>query len=237
MSLIPIEHPRRLRSAAEGEAWFRGLGQDRVSVSGLQTSNPERIARVVAAVEPKHDHTVSFLGGTLGTAAHDLLDTLALSSFQYLDVRTVDADLRIWPALRSWVHVYTERPEGAARPETVDLPIPVALAIFRAKSGERLDRGFVNGLHEETKPLLVRFLVELATKVDAVLDVELATARALTELYAGEKLDWQADGFLLDFPEGRIHGYLPTPRITESDRAKWQARATKGLVRAGLSIA
>ena len=73
-----------------------------------------------------------------------------------------------------------------------------------------------------------------APRVDAVLDLEVGVARELTELYAGEKLDWQAAGCLIDFPDGIIHGYLTTPNVGESDRAKWKRRISKALRDAGL---
>jgi hypothetical protein len=227
MSLIPIENERRLASPAEAEALFRALDQTRVSVRGLHTTDPTRFAHVVDALEPKHDHTLSFEGGTLTTAAHEALDALATAGFQYLDLRTAEASLRIWPALYSWVH------GNGDKLETKD--IPTALAAFRGLTGERVNRGFINGVLAETKPLLLRFLGQLGTRVDAVLSLDVAAARALTEIYAGERLDWQADGILVDFPEGRVHGFLVSPNVGETHRAGWQQRIVKALHRAGLA--
>src|SRR5688572_25608779 len=97
MALIPIEHAHRLGSPAEAEAWFRAFGEKRVSARGFHTSDPERFARLVDAIEPRREHTVSFEGGTLGPQAFDALDVLSRSRFQYLHVRTTAAILRIWP--------------------------------------------------------------------------------------------------------------------------------------------
>lgn len=267
MSLIPIEHPHRLASPREAAAFFGCLGllgvlgARRVSVRGLHTSEPARIARVVEAVETKREHTVSFVGGTLNGAAHDALDELLATRFEYFDLRTTDADLRVWPWLRSWVHSSRDRAaasralgvelhegdnttpdariqvhaEGAAYPVHVETTsIPPAARIFRALSGERVARGFVTGITKKTKPPLLRFLTALGTRVDAVLELDLAAARSLTELYAGEQLDWQADGVLVDFPEGRVHGFLKTPNTGDCDRERWLDRVTTALRRAGV---
>jgi hypothetical protein len=220
MSLIPIEHPRRLGSPAEAEGFFRALGEKRVSARGFQTTDAARFTRLVEAIETKHDHTISFLGGTLGSAARDSLAALAMSQFEYLDVRTTNASLRVWPALRSWVHpgnIETEKPQPA-------------IEAFLAVTEERHDRGFImNGVVDQTKPALARFLVDLKAQVDAVLLVDIASARSLTEAYVGEKLDWQAAGVLVDFPDGRIHGFLKTPNVGEEHRAKWLRTIEKAL--------
>lgn len=226
MSLIPIEHPRRLASPAEAEAFFRGLGEKRVSARGFHTTDPARFARLVEAVETEHDHTISFVGGALGSAARDSLSSLATSAFSYLDVRTTNASLRIWPGLRAWVHpleLETKEPEPALR------------AFFEITSDE-MNRGFVmGGVAGPTKPALERFLRDLRATVDAVLDIEVGSARTLTEAYAGERLDWQAGGVLVDFPEGRIHGFLLTPNVGEDHREKWLSRIAKALSGASLA--
>lgn len=225
MSLIPIEHPRRLASPAEAEAFFRGLGEKRVSARGFHTTDHARCSRLVEAIETKHDHTISFVGGTLGSAARDSLSALATSELSYLDVRTTNASLRVWPGLRAWVHpleLETKEPEPALK------------AFFEITS-EEMNRGFVmGGVPAATKPALERFLRDLRANVDAVLDIDVASARSLTDLYVGEKLDWQAGGVLVDFPEGRIHGFLLTPNVGEEHREKWLSRITKALSRASL---
>ncbi len=229
MALIPIEHPRRLASPAEAEAWFRAFREKRVSARGFHTSDPARFARLVAAVEPRREHTISFEGGTLRPQAFAALEALSASPFQYLDVRTAEANLRIWPQLRSWV----QGRDGSIDTETTS--IATAVGVFRAMTRDQVERGFILGVQPEAKAPLLRFLEALAPRVDAVLDLDVAAARALTELYAGEKLDWQAGGVLVDFPEGRIHGFLKTPDRGERDREKWLARVSKALRRAGLS--
>jgi len=226
MSLIPIEHPRRLASPAEAEAFYRGLGEERVSARGFHTTAPDRFARLVAAIETKHDHTISFVGGVLGSAARDSLAALATSELSYLDVRTTNASLRIWPGLRAWVHpleLETKEPEPA-------------LKAFFEITNEEMNRGFVmGGVVSKTKPVLERFLRDLHATIDAVLDVDVSSARSLTEAYVNEKLDWQAAGVLVDFPEGRIHGFLVTPNVDETYREKWLARIAKALSRASLA--
>src|SRR5258705_13532163 len=68
VALIPMEFERRLASPAAAAAMYRALGEKRVSVRGLHTSDRVRIERVVAAIVPKRDHTISFAGGTLDSA-------------------------------------------------------------------------------------------------------------------------------------------------------------------------
>jgi hypothetical protein len=226
VTLIPIEHERRLTSAHEAAALFGGLHQRRISARGFHTLDPARFERLVTALVPEREHTISFEGGQLGAATLRALDALARSPFQYFDLRATNADLRIWPGLRTWVHT----PERQV--ETQD--ISSALALFCSLTAERAERGFIQGVRAETKPLLVNFLTALGGRVNAVLELDLLAARSLTELYAGERLDWQADGVLVDFPEGRIHGFLTTPKVSGRDREKWLARIEKALGRAGL---
>ena len=94
---------------------------------------------------------------------------------------------------------------------------------------------FRDGRISDAKPQLLAFLQALGARVHAVLDLEVAAARDLTTKNIGEKLDWQAGGMLVDFPEGRIHGFLRSPNVGERHREKWQRRATKALKRAGLA--
>ena len=96
MTLFPVEHERRLTSAAEAEALYRALGAARVRASGYRTRDPIRFERLVAAIEPRLDHTISFEAGMLTSATLDALDALALQQrYGYLDVRS-DASLRIY---------------------------------------------------------------------------------------------------------------------------------------------
>ena len=261
MTLFAIAHDQRLASPSEGARFFRALGEKRVSARGFHTEDPARIEALVAAVDTRGDHTVSFEGGVLDAATFAAVSALALSRLQYLDVASRRANLRVWPALYSWVHAddraVAERllgrslgegrhefehgeivvpAEGKGYPVTVETTsIPAALRWFAALAGDQLRQGFVSGLTAEAKPHLAALLRGSRTRAHAVLEVEVEVAEGLTELYAGEKLDWQASGVLLDFPEGRIHGFLRTPDTGPKVAAKWQAPITKALQKAGLA--
>lgn len=129
----------------------------------------------------------------------------------------------------------TIRDDGKGWPFDVDTKnIATALAMFRAVGGTQVKAGFVNGVAEETKPALIEFLQALGAQVDVVLDVDVSVARSLTELFEGEALDWQSNGLFVDFPEGRIHGFLVTPNIHERYRLKFLGRITRALRRAKL---
>lgn len=261
MTLIPIEHPRRLGSPAEAEALFVALGERVVSTRGFHTTDAARIGRLVAAIDFAHDHTISFEDGTLTPAARAALEALATSRFGYLDLRTVSASLRVWPALHSWVHSSLDRAataralatplapgantvgdaqvtiakDGCGYPVHIETRnVTTALAMFGALTDEQVKQGHLTGARADSAPLLVRFLVEIAARVHATLELDVATARALTDLYAGEPLDWQAYPVLVDFPDGRIHGFLTTPNAGERHRNKWLARIDKALRRARL---
>ena len=190
MALIPIEHARRLNSPAEAEAFFRGLGTTQVRARGFHTNDAARMARLVAAIEPKEEHTISFVGGALGPAARSTLDALALSTYEYLDVRACDEALRIWPALpRIWVHTARNLEDARAslgsdagevvieRRTLETKSIPIGLRLFHSGAPEQVSRGFISGVEEETKPLLLRFLEAVRSRVDAVLEID-ATSRA-----------------------------------------------------------
>ena len=257
MALIPIAHTRRLTSPAEAERFYRALGYPVVSARGFHTKDHARMARLVDAIEPKREHTITFEGGRFSKEARAALDVLALAPFQYLDVRTHAEDLRIWPDLHTWVHTkrsLAELGDGLSMGENdlpdgkvtlashgPDLPInietksiPLALRFFHAHAEERLNRGFISGVKDAAKAPLLRFLEVLDTRVDAVLEVDVASARSLTELYAGERLDWQANMILVDFPEGKLHGFLTSSTNTPENREAWQARVTQALELANL---
>lgn len=228
MTLIPIEHAHRLPSAADAESLFRALGARSVSARGFHTKDRTRFTALVEAIEPKADHSISFQQGVLDRPS---LEALARAPFGYLDIRTSTASYRSWPERHTWVHAKSE----LAAPFSLDTTsIPTALEAFARLSDDNLQRGFITGVTPDAKPLLLAFLDRLGATVDAVLDIEVASARALTELYTGEKLDWQADGVLVDFPEGTIHGYLTTPNIGEDAREAWRTRIDKALRKAGL---
>jgi len=231
MALIPVEHPRRLQSPAEAEAFYRGLGDRHVSARGFHTRDVTRIEKLVEAIDPEREHTISFQQGTLGPAARAALDVLAHATFGYLDLRVRNHEycLRVWPSLHTWVH------HGAETLETKS--IDEALRLFHSVTVDKneLTRGFINGVKPAAKKPLLDFLRVVDAQVDAVLDIDVASARAVTELYRGERLDWQSNMLLVDFPEGRINGYLLSSAMGESERAEWQKRVTKALERAGLS--
>lgn len=266
VTLIPVHHPLRLRSPAEAEALLRALGDRQVSARGFHTTDPARLGRVIAAVASKRDCTVSFEGGTLNAGACAALAALVDSAaFAYLDLRTADANLRVWPGRHAWVHA--AMPAGgieglsavfgapvvvgenwvaggklvvsAAGGYPVDLEtqhLADAFSAFDALSSARVERGFVTGLAAAGKPPFLQLLLALGATANAVLELELADARALTELFAGERLEWHG-AVIVRFPEGEILSYLVTPNTGEEDRAKWQKRVDKGLKKAGLSPA
>ena len=269
MALIPIESPRRLPSAAAAAAWLRAAGRvwspRTVSVRGFHTRDPARIERLVLAIEPPREHTISFQHGTLSAPARAALDGLARARFQYLDLDTADASLRLWPARHTWVHADATAAGVAAAAAILGVPlapgknaleaahvtlapgergtrvevetssIPTALALFGALTDDgAVGRGFVTGVHADTRTPLLRFLSALGAQVDAVLEIGIDAARALTELYAGEKLSWQVPGVFVDFPEGRIHGYLRMADNTPRNREKWLAAVEKAWKKAGL---
>lgn len=267
MTLIAVGHDHRLRNAKDAEAFLCALSRfpmfrdRRVSLRGCHTSDATKIERLVEAIEPERDHTISFTGAELTPAAQNALERLATSKFHYFDISTSAANLRIWPALYSWVHASLDRADasraigtqleigdnvvgdakvkirddGKGWPFDVDTKnIATALAMFRAVGGTQVKAGFVNGVAEETKPALIEFLQALGAKVDVVLDVDVSVARSLTELFEGEPLDWQSNGLFVDFPEGRIHGFLVTPNIQERHRLKFLGRITRALRRANL---
>lgn len=255
MSLRPIEHARRLTSPAEAERLFRALGAKRVSTRGFHTKDPARFAALVAAIEPKREHTISFEDGVLDLPS---FAALALTPFSYLDVRTRNANYRSWPDRETWVHARCDLERACEVFETRLTPgenllpgakvtfadgnvnlevksIPTALTTFSRLTEKAIDRGFIMSIAPAAKAALVTFLERADATVNAVLELESSAARTLTELYAGEKLDWQAEGILVDFPDGRIHGFLKTPNTGDADRAKWQARLDKALRKAGLA--
>lgn len=232
MALIPLEHPHRLASPAEAEAWFRALGilgQPVVSCRGFHTKDPERISRILEALEPKREHTVSFETGTLTPAAWRALEALTSLKFGYLDLQAAEAQLRVWPERQYWAYA-----AGSTDKSIEFAGMTEALSRFRELGPTRVVQGFINGITPPCCAPLKEFLMVTGVTVHAVLELNVSTARALTELYTGEKLDWQADMLLVDFPEGRIHGFLKTPDTGPEFRAKWLERVEKALRRAGL---
>lgn len=224
MTLIPLTHARTLSTPGDAAALFRALGEKRVVLRGLHTTDPTRIARVIDAIEVARDHTVSFEGGTMAPA-FEALRALALSgAYDYLDVRTRLANLRLWPQRQCWV--------TSDGPTFETTSIAAAVERFEATAGEPHQRGFVMQLRDAARPLAIRFAVALGATFHAVIEVELATAVALTELYAGESLEWAAYGISVRFPAGEIGGFLKTPKVEDKHRAKWHAQIDKALRKA-----
>jgi hypothetical protein len=259
--LLPIEHPHRLRSAEEAARFFKGLGAKRVSARGFHTAALGRIQAVVAALPARGETRVSFEGGVLTPRAMLALESLIQTKFQYLDVTTTDANLRVWPWLRSWVHV--DRPRnaaeavlgkrlGAGKNELGEITLTVddagpgyplfleaesiepAFDFFRRITSTTVKQGFIIEARPDPRGALLQFLSALGTKVNASLELELPVAQALAAAFPGERLDWQADGVDVDFPEGRIHGFLVTPKVEEGDKERWITRVEKALRRSKL---
>ena len=231
MTLIPMEHARRLASPAEAEAFYRGLRERRVGVRGFHTTDPARFEALIAAADPKREHTVSFLGGTLDDEVRSALVELCRCEFGFFQLRTSSADLRIWPGRRTWIIGLSER---AAPGPLETKSITEALECFNDISGERIDQGHISRITEQARAPLLSFLGAARTEVHAVLDVTLQTARFLTEQFPEGNLDWQSDMILVEFPDGRIHGFLKTPNLDERRRRRWQARIDEALRRANL---
>lgn len=261
MTLYTLQHARHLASAQEALRFYRALGETHVQVSGCNTRAAAQITRFVAVLPTRGPHTVSFEGGRLTALAREALAQLVLASYEYLDVRSQNADLRCWPALYSWVHAQADRTALAralgaelvdssfvlgelrgtfhsdGRPYPVDIetraPQP-AWRIFDALSSDVLRRGFLRGAQPDSHPHLVRLLIESGSEVqiDAVLPLEVACQ--LTNDTAGAEGAWQSSGVLVAFPDGIITGSLTSTQASETDEADWHARIDEVLRKAGL---
>jgi hypothetical protein len=104
MTLYLFQHARRLGTADEARRLYEALGEKQVQVYGWKTTDVAQIGRMVAALPERERHSLSFEGGTLSAAAREALAVLVLRPYDYLDVRSGNANLRCWPAQRSWVH-------------------------------------------------------------------------------------------------------------------------------------
>lgn len=260
MTLFPIMHAHVLRSAADGEALFRAWGETTIRVYGLASAEPTLFERVIEAVEPNRDSTISFADGTLDPLGRAALDELAVSDFGYLDVQTTTANLRVWPALYTWVHARGDKEAATAAfgaplqagtnelgdtkikiDEATGYPIdvetksiPTALRMFHALSDDRVVRAHVTGLRPTAKPAFASFLRAIHATVSATMEIDVAVARDLTERFAGTAVEWQANGLIVQFPAGAIQGFLTTPNATDRHREKWQERVSKALAKAKL---
>lgn len=212
-------------------------------MSGFHTTDLKRIVRVVHAVDPRREPTINFKDGVFGPPARAAFARLAEMSFETLVVSTLGAEIRIWPTIQSRVHSDKLFPDtyGDAdmkiTPHGHDLEtkaVDTAVKAFLSVAHDRITEGHITALAESTKPALLDFLRELQGSVHAALTVDLATARSLTELYAGERLTWHADGITVHFPDGEIEGFMTSPNTTDAHRQKILERIDKALARAGI---
>lgn len=263
MALIPIEYPERLRSPAEARALYRKLGDERVGVRGFRTADPGRVARLVAAIEPGHDSTINFETGLLDERGWARLGELAAGRPDYLDVYAGGANLRMWPEqAKLYARLPLDGVAGVAQafgaplraganqqgetsividpvvgyPLAVAVTTPdrdVALRMFRALGDPEVSRGYVMRATEPAKSALGPFLRGLGATVHVVLDVHVELACELATVCPDLKHDWQASMVHVDFPTGRIHGFLKTPNTGEHDREQWLARIRKAVPAAG----
>lgn len=85
------------------------MGEKRVSLNGLRTRDAAQIARCVSALDSRYPRKISFEAGVLTAPARQALKGLARAAYEYLDVRTQNAELPCWPTLYSWVHAQADR--------------------------------------------------------------------------------------------------------------------------------
>lgn len=220
VTLFPVEHPTRLNEPAQIAALYRGLGQARVSLRGFHTTDRTEIERLVAAIDPLHEHTCTFADGRL--AATELEALVRTEGYGYLDLRTETAVLRVWPASNTWS--YAVGTKGPA--ESWSLAEGLARFQEQAPDGAGIIRGFVNRLDESTKLELLAFLLACRVRVDVVLDLELEAAADLASRVRRHH-DWQASGVLVDHPSGKVHGFLM--KGGAEAMAEWRARVTRAL--------
>lgn len=254
VALIPIEYPQRLRSPAEAEAFYRRLGDERVGVRGFRTADPRRIDQLVSAIEPGHDSTIHFETGVIDARGWARLEALAAAPSEYLDIHAGGANLRRWPAqLKVYARLPFDGVAGVSEAfgaplragenrhgdttividPVIGYPLAVAVTttdreiamrMFRALGDAQLSRGHVLRASEPAKHALGPFLRDLGATVHVQLDLQLELARELATVCPDLRHDWQASRVLVDFPAGRIHGFLKAPETSERDREQWLAR-------------
>jgi hypothetical protein len=259
VALIPIEYPHRLSSPAEAEALYRGLGDERVGVRGFRTADPRRIDRLVSAIDPGHDSRINFETGQLDHRGWARLDELAAAPSEYLDVHAGGANLRMSPAqVKVYARLPHDGIDGVSEAfgaplragenrhgdttimidPVIGYPLAVALTttdraiamrMFRALGGAQLSRGHVMRASEPAKHALAPFLHDLGATVHVSLDVQLELARELATACPDLRHDWQGSLVLVDFPVGRIHGFLKPPEVSEHDREQWLARVREAV--------
>lgn len=261
MTLYILRHARTLASEHEAARLFQALGEKQVQVYGLLTRDPAQIAHMVAALPARQPHTLSFEGGTLSATSREALGRLAQATYQYLDVRSQNANLRCWPKLHSWLHARGDREalaralgtavpadtfavgeirgtlhsDGRQYPIDIETRTPQpAWRLFDALSIDALDRGFIMATQPDSHPHLLRLLSEIGAAItfDAVVPTD--TASALTASSGGATCSWQAGGAMIQFPSGAIEGSLNSSNNSDRNRAKWHERIDKALRKAGL---
>ncbi len=261
MTLFTLQHARHLVSAQEALRFYGALGETHVQLSGFNTRAADQIARFVAALPARGPHTVSFEGGQLTASAREALAQLVLASYEYLDVRSQNADLRCWPALYSWVHAQADRKalaralgaelpdspfvlgdlrgtwhtDGRAYPVDIETRAPQpAWRIFDALSSSALRRGFLRGAQPDSQPHLVRLLIESGSDVHIDAALSLDGACELTKGAARAEGIWQGSSVMVAFPDGTITGSLNSTQASEHSEADWHARIDEALRNAGL---
>lgn len=124
----PIEHPSRIPDARRAAAILRALGHARVRAEGITPVTVDELARVLdladAAIDdPPADHAIRFAAGGL---AEDRLEALVMCGADaYVEIASVDCDLRVWPT-RAWVHAVTMPAGGRMR--AIELLAPLGIA-------------------------------------------------------------------------------------------------------------
>ncbi len=239
MALIPLAHAYRLSSPAAAEALYRALGERVVTARGYHTTSEERIAKLVDAVDPRRDNTLSFEGGMLDRPAHEAF--VATGAYHYFDLRTRQGTcLRVWPGQYSWVHTTPDLAQQlvAREPKTRldgDSTLVIAkgnfagaLRAFHAVATPPIDRGFVMKLGAPGREAYKRFLLASRCQVDVVLELDVAVARQLSELFQGESHDWQAGGVLVRFPACTIHGFARNHSL-DKERDAWFKRVDRAV--------
>jgi hypothetical protein len=259
VALIPIEYPQRLSSPAEAEAFYRRLGDKRIGVRGFRTADPRRIDRLVSAIDPAHDSRINFETGLLDHRGWARLDELAAAPSEYLDIHASGANLRMSPAqVKVYARLPPGGIDGVSDAfgaplragenrhgdttimidPVIGYPLAVALTttdraiamrMFRALGGAQLSRGHVMRASEPAKHALAPFLHDLGATVHVSLDVQLELARELATACPDLRHDWQGSMVVVDFPVGRIHGFLKTPESSEDDREQWLARVREAV--------
>ena len=109
-----------------------------------------------------------------------------------------------------------------------------ALRALRALGDTAVPRGLVKRAKEPTKQVLAPFVCGMRATVHVLLDVRIELACELAQAWPELRHDWQSSTVAVEFPTGRIHGYVRSPRKDPDERARWLAKidaALEGAVR------